>query len=280
MTTSTRPPSRGAPVDDWAVWSDRRTSAARPAEPSGPTPSEPPAPARPLPSVGGESGERAHGRRVRSTDAPGGTSLGDPIETPVPARTGRRPGGEDTRGRILAAARTEFGERGFDGTTIRGVAAAASVDPALVHHYFGSKQRLFVAAMEIPVDFDAAVVSVVAGPKEQIGERFVAYVLHVWEVPAMRALMLGLVRSASADEVAAAMLRHVLAEGPFIALARAIDHPDAQFRATLVGAQIVGLAMARYVVRVEPIASADIDTVARAVGPTVQRYLEGDLGIA
>jgi AcrR family transcriptional regulator len=192
-------------------------------------------------------------------------------------RTGRRPGGEDTRGRILAAARAMFGERGFDGTTIRGVAAAAGVDPALVHHYFGSKQRLFVAAMEIPVDFDAAVSTVLAGPRGELGERFVLLVLHLWEAPSMRGLMLGLVRSAASDAVAARMLREVLAEGPFLALARAIDLPDASLRATLVGTQIVGLAMARHVVCVEPIASAQPAMLARAVGPTIQRYLTGDL---
>jgi AcrR family transcriptional regulator len=170
-----------------------------------------------------------------------------------------------------------FGERGFDGTTIRGVAAAAGVDPALVHHYFGSKQRLFVAAMEIPVDFDAAVSTVLAGPRGELGERFVLLVLHLWEAPSMRGLMLGLVRSAASDAVAARMLREVLAEGPFLALARAIDLPDASLRATLVGTQIVGLAMARHVVCVEPIASAQPAMLARAVGPTIQRYLTGDL---
>ncbi len=192
-------------------------------------------------------------------------------------RTGRRPGGEDTRGRILATARSLFGERGFEGTTIRSVAAAAAVDPALVHHYFGSKQRLFVAAMEIPVDFDEAVRSVVPGPPERLGERFVLFVLHLWEAPAMRALMLGLIRSATSDPVAASMLRRVLEEGPFMALARAIDLPDARLRATLVGTHVVGLALARYVVEVEPIASATPEEVARLVGPTLQRYLTADL---
>jgi AcrR family transcriptional regulator len=192
-------------------------------------------------------------------------------------RTGRRPGDADTRGRILAAARLLFAQRGFDGTTIRGVAAAAGVDPALVHHYFGSKQRLFVTAMEIPVDFAAAVASVLSGPPDEVGERLVRLVLRLWEAPSMRGLMLGLVRSAASDEVAAGMLRQLLAEGPFLALARAIDRPDAALRAALVGTQIVGLAMARYVVRVEPIASADPEALARQIGPAIQRYLVGDL---
>jgi hypothetical protein len=96
----------------------------------------------------------------------------------------------------------------------------------------------------------------------------------------MRAVILGLVRSAASDPAAAKMLRGLLADGPFLALARTIDLPDARLRATLVGTQLVGLAMARYVVGMEPLASADPDAVARAVGPSIQRYLEDDLGTA
>ncbi len=195
-------------------------------------------------------------------------------------RTGRRPGRKDTRAGILASARVEFGERGYDGATIRGIAARAGVDPALVHHYFGSKQRLFVATMEggFPVDVDAAIVAILDGPPDRIGERLVSHMLRLWEEPPMRSLFLGLVRSASSDPVAAGMLRRVLSEGPFLALARAIDRPDARLRATLVGSQLVGLAMGRYLVAVDPIATADVDTLARAIGPAIQGYLTGDLG--
>ncbi len=195
-------------------------------------------------------------------------------------RPGRRPDGQATRARILTSARAEFGALGYDGATIRGIAARAGVDPALVHHYFGPKQRLFVATMEagFPVDFEVAVAAVLDGPPDTIGERLVRYVLELWEAPAFRAVILGLVRSAASDAAAATMLRHVLSEGPFLALARAIARPDARLRATLVGTQLVGLAMARYVVEVEPIATADVDVLARAIGPSIQRYLAGDLG--
>lgn len=193
-------------------------------------------------------------------------------------RTGRRPGASDTRSRILDAARVGFGETGFDGTTIRGVAATAGVDPALVHHYFGSKQRLFVAAMELPVDLDAVVPGLLAGPPDELGYRVARFVLELWGAPHTRPLMLGVVRSAASDAVAADLLRRILAEGPFAALARAIDRPDADLRANLVGTQLVGLAMARYIIRVEPLASTPDEAVARAVGPAIQRYLFGDLG--
>jgi AcrR family transcriptional regulator len=192
-------------------------------------------------------------------------------------RPGRRPGASDTRDRILAAARAIFGERGFDGTTIRAIASAAEVDAALVHHYFGSKQQLFVAAMELPVDLGEAAPRLMAGPPEELGARIVRFVLELWGTPASRSLMLGVVRSASTDPSAAAMLRRILAEGPFAALAQATDRPDAALRANLVGSQLVGLAMARYIVAVEPLASASDDTIAGAVGPTLTRYLIGDI---
>jgi AcrR family transcriptional regulator len=194
------------------------------------------------------------------------------------ARTGRRPGSSDTRGRILVAARAAFGELGFGGATIRGVAGRAGVDPALVHHYFGTKQRLFLAAMEIPVDFAEVTPLILDGPPEELGTRIARSFLGLWDSPAMHPLLLGIVRSATTDPVAAGMLRRVLAEGPFLAVARATDRHDADLRATLVGTQLVGHAMARYIVKIEPITSADREVLARAIGPTLQRYLTGDLG--
>ncbi len=192
-------------------------------------------------------------------------------------RVGRRPGSSDTRERILGVARVSFAERGLEATTIRDVARRAEVDPALVHHYFGSKQQLFVAAMELPVDFGTAVPRLLEGPRDELGERFVRFLLDLWETPAMRPLMLGIIRSATTDPVAAGMLRQDLAEGPLLALARAIDRPDAPLRAALAGAQLVGLMMARYVVGVEPLASAPRETIIGTIGPVIQRYLAGDL---
>jgi AcrR family transcriptional regulator len=196
---------------------------------------------------------------------------------PRTARTGRRTGSGDTRGRILLAARAAFGERGFDGATIRDVAARAAVDPALVHHYFGTKQQLFVAATEVPFDPPAMVAQLLAGPHDEIGERFVRFVLRLWDTPATRPAILGVVRSATTDPVAAGMLRRMLAEGPILALADALGRPDARLRATLAGSQLIGLLMARYVVGVEPLASASDELVVRTIGPTIQRYLTGDL---
>lgn len=216
---------------------------------------------------------------------PGGRS------TRPAGRSGRRPGASDTRDRILAAARAAFAEAGFDGATIRSIAARAEVDPALVHHYFGSKQRLFVAAMELPVDPAAVAPALLAGDPAGVGARIVRFVLGLWDDPGTQPVMLGIVRSATSDPVAAGMLRAILAEGPFAVIVRAvmaeepyatlvgpISRADAELRATLVGSQLIGLLMARAVVGVEPLASAPRDVLVAAVGPTIQRYLTGDLG--
>jgi AcrR family transcriptional regulator len=192
-------------------------------------------------------------------------------------RTGRRAGSANTRGEILAAARHVFGEQGFETASVRKVAARAGVDPALVHHYFGSKQALFVSAMQLPVDVDALIGRVMDGPTGKIGERMVRQMLELWEDPTTRSLLMGIVRSATTDRVAAEMLRRLLSEGPILALTRASGRPDAALRATLAGSQVVGMAMARYVIAVEPLASASPDEVVRAMGPTIQRYLVGKL---
>ena len=127
------------------------------------------------------------------------------------------------------------------------------------------------------MDFETVVPGLLEGPREELGERFVRFLLDLWEAPAMRPLMLGIIRSATTDPVAAGMLRQGLAEGPLLALARAIDRPEAPLRAALAGSQLVGLMMARYVVGVEPLASAPRETIVRTIGPTIQRYLTGDL---
>lgn len=194
---------------------------------------------------------------------------------PGSARTGRgrRPGGEDTRGRIIAAAREAFGERGFDATSVREVATRAGVDAALVHHYFGTKQRLFVAAMEFPVDPTTVLPGLLGDGGPGTGERFVRFVVALWDRPEVRPMLLGVVRSASTDAVAAAMTRRLVAEGPIAALAARSPLPDAEVRAALAGAHLVGIVLARYIIALEPIASMTPDELATRVGPVIERYL-------
>jgi AcrR family transcriptional regulator len=188
-------------------------------------------------------------------------------------RVGRRPGASGTREAILAAARRQFGEQGYDRTTLRSVAAEAGVDPALVVHFFGTKQRLFLAGVELPVEPDELVEHVAAGPRDSVGERLATYVLNALEDPDVRSRWVGMVRAAASEPEAANRLRIVLETRVFAPLVKALGVEDAPFRATLAGSQIVGIAMARHVVGVEPLASADPETLAAAIAPTLQRYL-------
>jgi AcrR family transcriptional regulator len=193
------------------------------------------------------------------------------------ARTGRRPGVSGTREAILDAARRAFAEHGYQHATIRGVADLAGVDPALVHHYFGTKQELFVAAVQLPVNPVEQLMAVLAEDPDQAGRRMVETFLSVWDHAATQNPLLALVRSAVGDEHAAAMLREFITEEVLGQIAHRLGGADARLRATLAGSQIIGLAMARYIIKVEPLASAPAAQVAAAVGPTLQRYLTGDL---
>jgi hypothetical protein len=134
--------------------------------------------------------------------------------------------------------------------------------------------------MKFPIDTGRAVQLLLEGPREQMGERLVRFALDVWERPATRPVLMGLLRSAMSDPLAAGLMRDLLVRQGIAELARAIGQSDADLRAELAGSQIIGLAMARYIIGVEPLASADRETVAAAVGPTIQRYLEGELGPA
>jgi len=192
-------------------------------------------------------------------------------------RTGRRPGVSGTREAILDAARRAFAEQGYQHATIRGVADLAGVDPALVHHYFGTKQGLFVAAVQLPVNPVEHLMPLLAQDPERAGERMVELFLSVWDHAADQSPLLALVRSAVGDERAAAMLREFITEEVLGRVAHELGSPDARLRATLVGAQLMGMAMARYIIKVEPLASAPAAQVVAAIGPTLQRYLTGDI---
>lgn len=192
-------------------------------------------------------------------------------------RTGRRPGESRTREAILEAARREFAQRGYDRATIRGVARGAGVDPALVHYFFGTKAELFAAAMRLPISPAQMVQALLAGEPERIGERLIGTFLAVWDHAATRDAFIGLIRSAVTDEQAATLLREFAVHELFGRVAAALGTTDAELRASLVFSQIFGLAVARYILRIEPLASTPAQTIAAAVGPTVQRYITGDL---
>jgi len=187
-------------------------------------------------------------------------------------RTGRRAGNADTREQILGAARAHFAEVGFDSATIRGIAAAAGVDPALISHYFGSKEGVFLEAVEFPADPAEFVPRLLAPGPHGLGERLVHFFVQTWDSPA-GSPMLALIRSVVSSERAAAALREFVTREVLGRLAAAIDVDQPQLRATLAASQLIGLAMLRYVVKVEPIASASAEELAAWLGPTVQRHL-------
>jgi AcrR family transcriptional regulator len=198
----------------------------------------------------------------------------------APRRRGRpsgaRAGDAGTRDRILAEARTEFSERGYDKTSIRSIAKAAGVDSALVHHYFGTKDQVFAAAIE--VSFAPALrapLAVATGDPAGTGERMARFIFGIWESPATREPLLAILRSAVSNDAAAAVLRELVTRRLLMPVAEGLHVPDPQLRAQLAAAQLIGIAMLRYVIKAEPVASADIDEVIAMVAPTLQGYLAG-----
>jgi len=188
-------------------------------------------------------------------------------------RTGRRPGNSGSREAILDAARRGFAARGYDGASLRAIAADAGVDPGLVMHFFGSKEGVFVAAMEVPYRPSEVIPGLLEGPPAQAGERLARFFLEIWDATANRSPLVALIRSATTNEPAAELLRGFLERELLSVLAREIEAPDPDLRASLVVAQMVGLATARYIVRVEPLASASADEVVERVAPALQALL-------
>jgi AcrR family transcriptional regulator len=193
-----------------------------------------------------------------------------------PHPRGRRPAGENTRAALLDAARVEFTERGFDGATVRAIAQRAGVDAAMVNHWFGGKDGLFVAALEIPVDPTEVLSRILDGDPERTAERILHTFLSVWDANGGGALA-ALVRSVASHEEAARLMREFLGRVIFGRIVTAVAPDQPKLRAALCGTQMVGLAMVRYVIRLEPLASADPHMVVAAIAPNLQRYLTGVL---
>lgn len=188
------------------------------------------------------------------------------------ARTGRRPGQTETREHILTAARQQFGERGYDGTTIRAIAAAAGVNPALVHHFFGSKDRVFLAALNLPIDPATVVARLLDGPREETAQRLLRMFLDLWRHPDGRAAFLALMRSVATNDQAAMMLRQFIERVMLARISEALGIP--KLRLTGMISQVMGIAMARFIVGVEPLASAGEDELVAVVAPVLQHYLD------
>lgn len=203
--------------------------------------------------------------------------MGSNDQTTPPKRRGRRPAGQETREALVEAARAVFAESGYDGATVRAIAAKAGVDAAMVNHWFGSKEGLFAqAVLELPFDPAELIQTVLDGPAEQLGERIVRTFVTRWD-GAGGQVFTALIRSITSNEEALRAIREVLVKHLLTNITKATNGDRPEFRASLCATQIIGLGMVRYVGVFDPIATADVDTLAETIGPTLQRYLTGEV---
>jgi AcrR family transcriptional regulator len=189
------------------------------------------------------------------------------------SRTGRRLGTPDTRDAILAVARRRFATRGYDATSLRTIATEAKVDPALLIHYFGTKEGLFVAATGLPAGLSELFGGLAALPLHECVQALVRGYLHVVDSDKSRNAILALVRSAVSNDKAAAMLREFLTAELLPVIAWLTGRPDARLRASLVAAQLIGIATLRHVLRVEPLAKAGPEEIVTLAPPAIEQYL-------
>lgn len=203
---------------------------------------------------------------------------------PAARRRGRPVGGGGgKREEILAAARRVFAAEGFDRATLRTIAGAAQVDPAMVRHYFGDKAGLFRAALHLPLDPAQAIGAIVAAGVDGLGERIVRFFLTVWDLPGGISPFVAFLRGAAGHDESRTMLQEMLDQVLFPTMAKGLAEAngtapeEARLRVVMCGTQLVGLGMARYVIGVEPVASLPVDRLVELYAPTLQRYLEGPL---
>jgi AcrR family transcriptional regulator len=194
-----------------------------------------------------------------------------------PKRPGRPPGSSDTRDRILVSARELFARNGIDKTSIRAIASGAGVDSALVHHYFGTKQQLFAAAIHIPIDPMLVIGPMRETPVEDLGLTLPSLLLPLWDselgsgfIATLRSLLAG-------NEVS--LVRSFLQEVISVEVGNRVDRPpgSGKIRVQFVASQLVGVVMARYILELEPFKSLPVQQIAETIAPNLQRYLTGDL---
>lgn len=192
---------------------------------------------------------------------------------------GRPADGGDRATQILDAARREFAANGYDAVSIRAIARTAGVDPALVHHYYDGKEALFAAAMQLPFNPAEALPALFAGASgpDDIAERMVRFVFSIWREADTRAPFLALLRSAAGSDAGATMMRSFVSQALMARVAEVLPPaPDLALRINLAAAHIVGVALVRYVVAVEPLASAGEEDVIQRLLPAIRGYFGGD----
>lgn len=192
-------------------------------------------------------------------------------------RPGRPSGNSDTRERILVAARELFARNGIGNTSIRAVASAAGVDSALVHHYFGTKEKLFAAAVHIPIDPMQVIGPLREVPVEEIGYRLPSMLLPLWDSEVGTAFIATLRSILAGEEIN--LFRTFIQDVIAVEVGARVDNPPGSgiVRIQFVASQLVGVVMARYILKLEPFASLPPEQIARTIAPNLQRYLTGDL---
>lgn len=192
-------------------------------------------------------------------------------------RRGRPAGNSGSRDRILVSARELFARNGIRNTSIRAVAAAAGVDSALVHHYFGTKEKLFAAAVHIPIDPMDIVGQLREMPVDELGYRIPSMLLPLWESE-IGAAFIATLRSVLAGEEIN-LFRTFIEDVITVEIGPRVDNPPGSgtTRVQFVASQLVGVVMARYILRLEPFASLPPEQIAQTIAPNLQRYLTGDL---
>jgi AcrR family transcriptional regulator len=200
----------------------------------------------------------------------------EPDDLPEHRRRGRRRGTTDTRARIAAAAQHLFADRGYDAVSVRSIADAAEVDPAMVLYFFGSKRDLFVSLVQLPVA-PAVALEMLAGGVDDLGYRIARFVVDHMSTCDKREKVLSLLRTAGTDVEAAQVLRERYLREMLEPLAAALHTDRPELRAALCSSQLLGLTVARHVVGLPALEEADPDTLAEIVGATLQHYLTGPL---
>ncbi len=192
-------------------------------------------------------------------------------------RTGRRPGPVSSRDAILAAAREQFTQHGFKGATLRAIAGRAGVDPGLIRHFFGDKEGLFTASMEMPPEAPAAVLGVFDEPVDEWGERLTRAYLSLWEDPDTSGPLRATVVSAFSNDQALERLRHFIVTTVLEQARPHLPPDDPDLRLATAMTHIIGIALGRYLLQAPPLVAADLDDIVALVGPSVQRYLTGPM---
>ena len=174
-----------------------------------------------------------------------------------------------TRAAILDAARRRFAADGFQKATIRAIAADAGIDPSMVMRYYGNKDGLFAAA----VDVDLGLADIADIEPDRLGETLMRHALSVWEQPPASEILLTLMRSSITDDRAIAKFQEIFARQVMPAVLSVGDPDDAPRRAGLLATQVLGVALTRYILKLPPVVALTRDQLVAEIGPTIQRYL-------